>query len=197
MQGVLIGVGLAILLTYVIAGSAVLRTSSKANGWTAPMSCSVPGGLTLEGGCALIYPTIDPPTEAIYWTSSKDGAGAALDGTKNYILHFPTGQTPPVKAFWSITIGKTRRQLINWLPATGVMVANPEHKYSVSSHSNLATNADGSTDIYLGPTAPAGHKANWLPTRNGDVMLWLRMYEPEESALEDGWTPPAIKEIKP
>lgn len=188
LQGALIGVAVALLLTYILGFLAVRHTSVKANGWSAPMSCGIPGGLALEAGCARAYPAINPPHEAIYWTSATDRTGASLDGTKTYILHFPAGETPPVKAFWSITTGSAKTRL---------MVANPEHKYSVSSHSHLQTNADGSTDIYLGPTAPAGHQANWLPTPNGDVMLWLRMYEPTKSALDGGWTPPAIKEIKP
>ena len=42
-------------------------------------------------------------------------------------------------------------------------VANPIKRYSVSDRSGLLSNADGSVDIYIQNTAPAGHQSNWLP----------------------------------
>jgi len=42
-------------------------------------------------------------------------------------------------------------------------VANPINRYCVGNQSGLATNADGSVDIYIQKAAPAGHESNWLP----------------------------------
>ena len=99
----------------------------------------------------------------------------------------PVGGLPPVNAFWSITIAGSDR----------LMVANSAHKYSVSSHSGLQPNPDGSIDIYIQPTAPGEHEANWLPTPNGKFMLWLRAYEPRQSVLAGTYVPPAVTEVKP
>jgi hypothetical protein len=44
------------------------------------------------------------PDDAIYPTSLGDETGKPLDGAHKYTLHFDKGQTPPVSAFWSITV---------------------------------------------------------------------------------------------
>jgi hypothetical protein len=38
---------------------------------------------------------------------------------------------------------------------------------SLGSRDKAAQNADGSTDLYLGPTAPEGKAGNWLATVPG------------------------------
>jgi hypothetical protein len=46
-------------------------------------------------------------------------------------------------------------------------------------------NADGSTDLYLGPKAPPGKEANWLATVPGKgYFAILRLYGPTESTKE-------------
>ena len=44
------------------------------------------------------------PEDAIYPLNLADDTGKPLDGANNYIIHFDKGQTPPVDAFWSITL---------------------------------------------------------------------------------------------
>lgn len=73
------------------------------------------------------------------------------------------------------------------------MVANAAHTYSVSDHSGLVANGDGSLDIYLRPTMPAGHESNWLPTPARGFMLWLRAYVPEPPILDGTWRPSAVE----
>jgi len=181
--GVIVGVVASLFLGDIIGVLAIVRTSAVANGWSAPTQCGVPAGLVVEGGCAIAYPAINASSEAIYWVAQVDGTHAALDGAKTYVIHFAAGQTPPANAFWSITTGNAKNR---------VMTANAEHKYSVSSHSALATNADGSLDINLGPSLPAGTPdSNWLPTPDGGFVLWLRIYQPSDPS----WTPPAIQEV--
>ncbi len=75
---------------------------------------------------------------------------------------------PPNNAFWSLTMGDARNHF----------VANPLNRYSVSDRSGLVPNADGSVDIYIQNTAPAGHESNWLPAPSGNFILWLRVYIP-------------------
>ena len=47
------------------------------------------------------------PEDAIYPLNLADETGKPLDGANNYTLHFDKGQTPPVNAFWSVTLYDT------------------------------------------------------------------------------------------
>ena len=75
-------------------------------------------------------------------------------------------------------------------------VANPINRYSVSDRSGLVPNADGSVDIYIQNTAPAGHKSNWLPAPEGKFILWLRVYVPGAAILDGKYKVPPIVEVK-
>ena len=44
------------------------------------------------------------PQDAIYPTSEVDGDGKPYSGANKYVMHFEKGKTPPVNAFWSITM---------------------------------------------------------------------------------------------
>jgi hypothetical protein len=44
------------------------------------------------------------PEDAIYPLNLGDSEGRPLDGENKYVLHFEKGATPPVNAFWSITL---------------------------------------------------------------------------------------------
>lgn len=187
IQGLLIGWGLALLLAHLLISAQTRAIMTAVNGWQTTQACSVPGSWLVEAACALELPAVNSPQEAVYWQATVDAGGAKLKGSKDYVIHFPMGGLPPAKAFWSITIANSKR----------LMVANSAHKYSVSSHSGLQATPDGSVDIYLRPTAPAGHESNWLPTPSGDFMLWLRAYEPGPSVLDGTYKPPPVTEVKP
>ena len=42
--------------------------------------------------------------EALYPTTFTDSEGKPLSGNSSYLIHFEPGQTPPVDAFWSISM---------------------------------------------------------------------------------------------
>ena len=44
------------------------------------------------------------PEDAIYPLNLADEAGQPLNGSSKYTIHFDKGATPPVNAFWSITL---------------------------------------------------------------------------------------------
>ena len=44
------------------------------------------------------------PEDAIYPLNLGDETGKPLDGANKYTIHFDKGATPPVNAFWSITL---------------------------------------------------------------------------------------------
>jgi len=52
----------------------------------------------------------------------------------------------------------------------------------------LAKNANGSVDVYLGPKAPEGKNANWVPTDPaGKFELLFRLYGPEKPLFDHSW----------
>ena len=184
IQGILVGIGLA-FITLLIIGNAYV---TKVNGWTTMFGCGEPGnGLLRRAACAVIFlGPINVPQEAMYWTTGKDGAGHTLNGRHDYIMHFPAGQLPPNHAFWSLTMGDAKNRF----------VANPLDRYSVGDRSGLVPNADGSVDIYIQNTAPAGYESNWLPAPAGKFLLWLRVYIPGEAILQGKYTVPPVSEVR-
>jgi hypothetical protein len=88
------------------------------------------------------------PEDAIYPQNLGDQAGQPLDGTNRYTLHFEKGATPPVAAFWSITV----------YDHEGFQVANPLNRFAVSSWMPLRYNPDGSLDLYFQNESPGTDK---------------------------------------
>jgi len=184
LQGVLIGGGMAFITAQVYARI----KATKVNGWITMYGLGKPGnGILYKAACAQIFPgPVNTSEEAMYWTTSGDGAGHVLSGQRDYIMHFPPGGLPPNDAFWSLTMGDAQNHF----------VANPLNRYSVSDRTGLVPNADGSVDIYLQNTAPAGRESNWLPAPSGNFILWLRVYMPGESILRREYVVPPIVEVK-
>ena len=131
--------------------------------------------------------------EATYPYTRVDGNGQTLDTSKhNYTLTFAAGETPPVNAFWSVTMydGKSQH-----------LIENPINRYIINSPMmpNMKKNDDGSLTIYIQHESPGADKeANWLPAPNDTVYLAMRLYWPKTEAPSilppgDGsWKPPAI-----
>jgi hypothetical protein len=182
IQGALIGFGLAFVSAQIYARI----KAKKVNGWITMFGLGDPhNGMFLRAAHAQLFPgPVNLAQEAIYWWTNSDGAGHALSGEHDYGLHFPAGGLPPNKAFWSITMGD----------AGNHFVANPLNRYSVSDRTGLVQNPDGSVDIYIQKTAPAGHASNWLPAPSGNFILWLRVYIPGESILQGRYTLPPVVE---
>jgi hypothetical protein len=184
VQGIIIG-GVLAFITFQILTNAYV---TKVNGWTTIFGCGEPGiSIMLRGACANKFAgPINVPQEAVYWTTSNDGAGRALSGALHYSLHFPAGQLPPNDAFWSLTMSDDKNRF----------VANPINRYSVSDRSNLAQNADGSVDIYIQNAAPAVQASNWLPAPTGKFILWLRAYLPGQAVLDGTYKAPPVVETQ-
>ncbi|HEY3834686.1 MAG TPA: DUF1254 domain-containing protein [Acidimicrobiia bacterium] len=123
------------------------------------------------------------PAEAVYARSTTDANNRAYNGNNLYGMHFAAGQSPPVKAFWSLTVYGPDQFL----------VANALHRYAISTRTpGFKTNADGSFDIWIGHTPPASGTANWLPAPAGPFLLSMRMYLPGASVLNGDYTPPGV-----
>src|SRR6202161_2941775 len=121
VQGILVGAALALITVLLILPNFYV---TKVNGWTTMRGCAEPGSdLLLRAVCNVTFMgPINVSQEAMYWTTSKDGAGHTLSGAHDYLLHFAPGQLPPNKAFWSLTMGD----------AGNHFVPNPINRYSVS-----------------------------------------------------------------
>ena len=184
IQGILIGSGLAFVTAQIYARI----KATKVNGWITMFGLGEPGnGMLLRAAHAQLFPgPVNVPQEALYWWTNEDGAGHSLCGAHDYTMRFPTGGLPPNKAFWSITMGDARNHF----------VANPLRRYSVSDRSGLASNPDGSVDIFIQQVAPVGHESNWLPTPAGKFVLWLRVYIPGDSILHGEYTVPPVVKVK-
>ncbi len=127
------------------------------------------------------------PAEAIYLNTATDLDGQQLAGANRYVMHFPAGGVPKVKAFWSITLYDARHNLVR----------NPINRYALGDRDKLKFNADGSLDIYIQNEPPGKDKeSNWLPAPNEDFNLVLRSYLPGAEIQEQRWTPPAVKKVK-
>jgi hypothetical protein len=124
------------------------------------------------------------PEDAIYPLNLGDETGKPLDGANQYTIHFDKGATPPVDAFWSITL----------YDSEGFQVGNAINRFAVSSWMPFQFNPDESLDLYFQNESPGKDKeANWLPAPKGPFNLTMRLYAPQSDALTGRWTPPPVK----
>jgi hypothetical protein len=186
VQAIIVGAVLAFVTAQVLMNAALRAMTTTVNGWSTTMKAGQPGnGLLVRAAFARSLPAVNVVQEAAYWTTTVDGAGRRLNGQHAYVLQFPAGQLPPNDAFWSLTM----------TDVAGFMVRNPTDRYSVGSRSGLVPNADGSVDIYLQRTAPAGHESNWLPAPAGNFKLMLRAYLPSQAILDGAYRVPPVKRV--
>jgi len=127
------------------------------------------------------------PEDAIYPLNLGDEDGKPLDGANRYTLHFDKGATPPVNAFWSVTL----------YDQDGFQVANGLNRFAVSSWMPFTYNPDGSLDLYFQNESPGKDKeADWLPAPKGAFNLTMRLYSPKSEALTGKWNPPPITRVQ-
>jgi hypothetical protein len=127
------------------------------------------------------------PEDAIYPLNLGDESGKPLDGVNKYTISFEKGATPPVNAFWSITL----------YDSDGFQVVNSLNRFAVSSWMPFKYNADGSLDLYFQNESPGKDKeANWLPAPKGPFNLTMRLYGPKSEALTGKWSPPPVTKVQ-
>lgn len=167
------------------------RTGRFVNGWrVAPAAIGrydvdyLQRASVWDGG-----PLANVVEESFYPTALLDQNNRPLDGaTGRYVLRFPPGSLPPVKAFWSLTMYKLGDKFLT---------ANPIQRYSVGNRTpGLAKGADGSLTIPIQADAPQGaDAANWLPAPREPFYMVLRLYGPEKAALDGAWKPPVVERV--
>jgi hypothetical protein len=122
-----------------------------------------------------------------YAVGIVDANGQGLDGGKNYRLHVEPNM--PVKDFWSAIVYDNQ---------TRSMLQTDQDFPQVSSlDRGLVANADGSVDVFFGPTAPVGREKNWIQTIPGKGWNMLfRLYGPLEPWFDKTWKLNEIEELK-
>jgi hypothetical protein len=173
---------LALRLQYATAGA------KKDNGWFQLLPDTGNWGTDYAYRAVIAVYAIcaNRPVEATYAAGVADNTGATLNGSHSYVIHFPAGDVPPVRYFWSLTVYNIDTELI----------ANPFDKYSIGSNRGVTYNKDGSLDVYVQPTPPTGHETNWLPSPpNTQFLLALRFYGPRRSVLDGTYKYPTIERV--
>jgi hypothetical protein len=126
-----------------------------------------------------------PGKGAKYMIAFTDSDGVPLSGGSSYEVNLP--RNIPAANFWSLTLYEAEN-------ASGL--ANGQPFPSLGSRDKPTQNADGSTDLYLGPKAPDGKQGNWLATVPGKgYFAILRLYSPTEAAIDKSWKPGDIEKI--
>jgi len=120
-----------------------------------------------------------------YSISIRDKDGDAFDGAKTYRLNVPPNV--PVEQYWSVTAyDRETHALIRGMPRAS----------RSSQIAELQKNADGSVDVYFGPSAPAGKEANWVPTDpQRGFELMLRVYGPRKEFFDKAWVLPDVERV--
>jgi hypothetical protein len=127
------------------------------------------------------------PEDAVYPLNLGDETGRPLDGDSRYTITFEKGLTPPVDAFWSITLYDSQ----------GFQVANSLNRFAVSSWMPLKYNPDGSLTLYFRNDSPGPEKeSNWLPAPKGPFNLTMRLYAPKFEVLTGKWNPPPVTRVQ-
>ena len=127
--------------------------------------------------------------EAIYPTYLTDAEGIPLNGAENmYTVTFQQDELPPVRAFWSLTMYDGQTQLF---------IHNSLDRYLLNSSMKdyYVYGDDGSLTLYIQKDSPGAElESNWLPAPDGPFYSVMRLYGPEEAALQGDWVnPPMIR----
>ena len=123
---------------------------------------------------------------AKYPVTARDADGDFLDGGRAYTLRLPPNI--PAANFWSATV---------YDATTGSGLDNGQPFPSLNQMDRPVMNADGSLDLYFGPSAPAGRERNWLRTVAGKgYFVIFRLYSPTRAFFDASWKPGDIEKVK-
>jgi hypothetical protein len=157
------------------------------NGWPINTDIGIFGSDYLNRA-ATVYVGIGAniPQEAMYPATWNDDQEQPLSGANNYTIHFDQGQTPPVDAFWSVSMYNNQSYFFD----------NQLNRYVLNQYSGIKNNTDGSLDLYLQNQSPRPDKeSNWLPAPADSFKVVLRMYLPQQPILNGTWQPPRVEVV--
>ena len=79
-----------------------------------------------------------------------------------------------------------------------LLVANPLNRYLINSPmlDSLQLDPDGGLTLHLQHESPGSAlESNWLPAPNGPFMTALRLYWPQQEAINRLWTEPQLQRL--
>jgi hypothetical protein len=169
--------------------------AERVNGWSM-MNAFGPrkfydGDWLLRAAAVMVGIYGNDKIEAFYPIAHVDEDAEILDGSRHrYKIHFTKDEIPPAKYFWSITMYNKHADGVG-----GYMVDNIINRYLINSTTEgLVYDQDGGFTIYIQHDMPVkkDEQSNWLPAPYEPFYLMLRVYGPEQSALDGSWEPPGI-----
>jgi hypothetical protein len=122
-----------------------------------------------------------------YPVAMRDADGDFLNGSNSYKLHLPPD--PPAALFWAVTADNI---------TDGTTPETPQLLPSINGLGKVATNADGSTDLWFGPEKPADVPAsNWIQTVTGrNFLVALRLYGTGVEFFDQTWKPDDVVKVR-
>jgi hypothetical protein len=117
----------------------------------------------------------------------RDAAGDFLNGSNAYKLHLPAH--PPAALFWAVTAYNI---------TDGTMVEAPQLMPSINGLNTVATNSDGSVDLWFAPEKPSDvTQSNWIQTVSGrNFLVALRLYGTGVEFFDQTWKPEDVVKVK-
>lgn len=121
-----------------------------------------------------------------YPFTTRDAKGEFLTGANTYKLHLPPN--PPAALFWAVTAYNI---------TDGTMVETPQLMPSINGFNKVATNGDGSVDLWFGPSKPAEAPAsNFIQTVSGrNFLVALRLYGTGVEFFDQTWKPDDVVKV--
>jgi hypothetical protein len=121
-----------------------------------------------------------------YPFTARDAKGEFLDGSNSYKMHLPPN--PPAALFWAVTAYNV---------TDGTMPETAQLLPSINGFNKVATNSDGSIDIWFGPQKPAtAPESNWIQTISGrNFLAALRLYGTGVEFFDQTWKPDDVVKV--
>jgi hypothetical protein len=117
----------------------------------------------------------------------RDANGDFLNGSNTYKLHLPPN--PPAALFWAVTAYNI---------TDGTMVQAPQLMPSINGFNKVASNSDGSVDLWFAPGKPAdAPESNFIQTVSGrNFLVALRLYGTGVAFFDQTWKPDDVVKVK-
>jgi hypothetical protein len=168
-----------------------LRLGTMRNGWRvlddAYVSRSTLDGRYLtRAGAARLEPFGMEAREILVMRAINDVNGDPIDTSKHaYVIEFDEQALPPVSGLWSITAYDAQ---------SGQLVRNILGRHSIG-HPPPAS-FDGVLPVHVSAAPPALADTHWLPAPEAECLLVLRLYLPDEAAVDGRWEPPSVRRVE-
>ena len=122
--------------------------------------------------CTMAPGQVSDRPATYYLMAMADNQGRPLEAGRTYRVTVPTNV--PIRQFWALTM---------YDRATMAFIYTQSMRTTLDSYGvdKMKQNADGSVTLYIGPVAPDGLEANWIPTGGKRPLPAFRFYGPDEA----------------